>query len=40
MLFYEENGSVIFSENSGYIKVIDKEKWVKGEDYLLWKRLI
>ncbi|NMA06005.1 MAG: aminotransferase class V-fold PLP-dependent enzyme [Acholeplasmataceae bacterium] len=34
LLFYEENGSVIFSETSGYIKVVDKEKWIKGEDYL------
>ncbi len=39
MLFYEENGSIILSETSGYIKVVDKEKWVKGEDYL-WKKLI
>ena len=34
LLFYEENGSVIFSETSGYNKVVDKEKWIKGEDYL------
>lgn len=26
-LFYEENGSVIFSERSGYINVIDRDNW-------------
>jgi len=31
--FYQQSGSVIFSElNNGYIKVIDKENWIKWED--------
>lgn len=31
-LFYEENGSIIFSESSGYIKVIDRENWDWEDD--------
>jgi len=35
LAFYEENGSVIFSElNNGKIKVIDKENWDKLEVYI------
>ena len=31
--FYQQSGSVIFSElNNGYIKVIDKDNWIKWED--------
>lgn len=30
--FYEENGSVIFSENSGYIKVVDRKNWIWEEE--------
>ena len=29
LAFYQENGSVIFSElNNGYIKVVDQENWL------------
>lgn len=31
-LFYEDNGSIIFSESSGYIKVIDRENWDWEDD--------
>lgn len=31
--FYQQSGSVIFSDlNNGYVKVIDKDNWIKWED--------